>query len=338
MKEVLPGIYQMTLTLEGFGSGAVNTYLIRDNDGYVIIDTGWDAPEPVNSMETQLATASINFSEIKKVILTHCHIDHLGMADRFKKMNNADIYIHRDELDLIKVRYNSGYDYWNENDKFLRSHGLPESEIGPADSHAYLDKPLLFTGILLKGGEIISAGEYNLTVIPTPGHTPGHISLYESRNKYLFSGDILLPTILSNAAGHIQHMQSPVKKYLDSLSVLRQLEVDFVLPGHEYIFSNHQKRIDEITHRYQQKIAMAARSFDDNRLTMTAYDVARRLPWTPRIKTVYWDQLNDMNKRFALLQSIALLEELANMTIVIRFSQDGKIQYKLNPCNNCYQA
>jgi glyoxylase-like metal-dependent hydrolase (beta-lactamase superfamily II) len=328
MKEILSGIYQMTLTLKGFGSGSVNTYLIRDNDKYLIIDTGWDAPESMRSMDAQLADASISFSKIKRVLLTHCHIDHLGMISRFKQLNNANIYIHQDELDLIRIRYNEENIYWIETDNFLRRHGMPESELDPIDPQFSVQGPLIAPDILLQGGEVISAGEYSLRVIPTPGHTPGHISLYEPRKKLLFSGDVLLPTILTNAAGHIQHMPNPLQQYLNSLNVLRGLEIDLVLPGHEHVFSGHQKRIDEITRIYQQKILMAAKIINVDRQFRTAYDVAVLLPWTPRIRTVAWNQLKSLNKRFALLQTIALLEELVRTNKISCFSQDGKVYYQ----------
>jgi glyoxylase-like metal-dependent hydrolase (beta-lactamase superfamily II) len=327
MKEVLPGIYQITLSLKGFGSGSVNTYLIRDKNRYAIIDTGWDAPEPENSLREQLAEASIDFCDIKKVILTHCHIDHLGLINKFKKSNNASIYIHRGELALIKVLYNGKNSYWDETDKYLTSHGIPESELGARDIFP-VQEPPVSPDVLFEGNEEIEVGDYILKVVPTPGHTPGHIALYEPRAKFLFSGDTILPTILTNAAGHIQHMVNPLQQYLKSLEVLRQMDIDLVLPGHEQAFTSYKERIADIIERYRSKIALAWKNFENDLQTRTAYDVARVLPWIPRYRPIAWTHLRSMDKRFALMQTIAILEELAYEGKLARLIQDGRVFYK----------
>jgi glyoxylase-like metal-dependent hydrolase (beta-lactamase superfamily II) len=108
MKEILPGVYQITLTLSGFNPGSINIYLIRDNDGYALFDTGWDMPAAVASMEEQLASAGIRYTDIKRVFITHCHVDHLGMIGRLKRSHNAIIYLHEGETELIRLRFNDG--------------------------------------------------------------------------------------------------------------------------------------------------------------------------------------------------------------------------------------
>ena len=216
MKEILPGIYQITLTLSGFNPGSINVYLIRDNNKYTIVDTGWDSPPSVQALETQLAEQSICFTDIDRVVITHCHIDHLGMIGRFKQSHNAKIYLHEAEIPLIKVRFRDGDQFIPMTDKFLKSHGVPEEELTPPEVQIPNILHLAEPDILLKGGERIHIGEYDFTVIDTPGHTPGHISLFERGKKFLLSGDVLLPTIATNAALHIQHTQNPLQKYISS--------------------------------------------------------------------------------------------------------------------------
>jgi glyoxylase-like metal-dependent hydrolase (beta-lactamase superfamily II) len=327
MEEILAGIFLLTITLKGFSPSSMNTYLIRDTNGYTLIDTGWDVPQSIESMESQLSTAGIHFSTIKRVILTHCHSDHLGMMARFKQLNNASIYMHKNELDLMKVRYNKEQDYWPRTDLFLRSHGIPESELKPWDSGS-TNPVLVPPDILLEGGEEIRVGNYLLKVINTPGHTPGHISLYEPSQKLLFSGDVLLPTIVTNAAGHIQHMINPLRQYLNSLKTLREMDIDRILPGHEYVFSGHRRRIDEIVEHYRQKYEAVKLVFENTRQPLTAYEVAKRLPWTPRLRTMTWDHLGGVDKRFAALQTIAILEELAFDKTLTRLVEKDKVYFQ----------
>jgi glyoxylase-like metal-dependent hydrolase (beta-lactamase superfamily II) len=328
MKEVLPGVYQINISLTGFAPGGVNLYLIRDGDSYTTIDTGWDTPDSVSSLEAQLADSGLRFSDIRRAIITHCHSDHMGMMSRLKKINKAVTYLHRDEMDLVKVRYDNENSYWPITDKFILSHGVPPAELPPPEFEMPSLTSVVSPDILLKGGDEISIGEYTLRVIDTPGHTPGHISLYEPRRKFLISGDVLLPTIATNAATHVLQLQNSLQIYLNSLSRLKELDIELVLPGHEYPFRNHRKRIEELFEHYRQKREAVLKVFEGSDGARTAYDVSHLLSWTPRAKSYSWDKLNGWDRRLAMLQTIAHLEELAGAKKLTRFSRDGRLYYR----------
>ena len=339
VKEFLPGIYQITLTLSGFSPGSINVYLIRDYSGYCLIDTGWDIPPSVQSLQEQLAEINVRFPDIHSVIITHCHLDHLGMISRFKDSHHATIYLHKNEMELIKVRFSNGDQFIPLTDQFLKKHGVPEYELTPPEikiPEVNLTQP----DVLLKGGEKITIGNYRLKVLHTPGHTPGHISLYEETKKLLFSGDVLLPTIATNAALHVQHFPNPLSQYLNSLRLLRNLDIEWVLPGHEYIFNNHRARIDELIAHHHQKSNEILRILNDGK-PRTAFEVARELLWSPRTKALSWDNLSGWDKRFAVLQTIAHLEEMNASGIIEKYSHNNKYYYfiryiepNLNKCAN----
>jgi glyoxylase-like metal-dependent hydrolase (beta-lactamase superfamily II) len=311
MKEVLPGIYQITLSLPEFTPDSVNVYLIKTADGYAIIDTGWDSPLSFQSMESQLAEIGAHFKDIKQIIITHGHIDHFGMIVRFKQSHPNTLYMPAGEMELIKIRFTGGDNILPLTDKFLQSHGVPQSELIPPD--VILPVPLTLAStspdVLLQGGEEIIVGEYKLKVINVPGHTPGHIALYEPRRKYLFSGDVLLPTTITNAAMHIQYIQDPFQQYLNSLCILKEMDIDKVLPGHEYIFSGHRQRIEKIFQRYAVKSREVHRALEDGQ-SKTAYDVSRILSISQRTGISNWPKLSGWDRRFAAMQSIAHLESL----------------------------
>lgn len=311
MNEVLPGIYQITLSLPDFSPDSVNIYLIKAGSGYAIIDTGWDSPLSFQSLENQLAEIGARFTDIKQIIITHCHIDHLGMIVRFKQSHPNTLYIPRREIPLIKIRFTGGDQYLPMTDKFLQSHGTPAAELNPPDVMLPVPDNLALTqpDILLEGGEEIVTGDYTLKVINTPGHTPGHIALYEPRKKLLFSGDVLLPTIATNAAVNVQHTPFPLQQYLDSLNKLKELDIETVLPGHEYPFTNHRKRIDELFRHHERKSKEIRQAIAGGQ-SKTAYDVSKILSCSPKTGIDHWPELSGWEKRFAILQSIAHLESL----------------------------
>lgn len=301
----------MSLTLSGFNPGFVNTYLIKTDNGYTSIDTGWDSPESVESMEQQLAEIGACVSDITQVIVTHCHIDHFGMMAKYKRGQNTKIYIHANEMELINARFTDTDNFIPMTDSFLKSHGFPESELTPPEIQLPLNDNLseVVPDVLLHGGEEIPVGRYTLRVVNTPGHTPGGIVLYEPDKKFLFSGDTLLPSIHTNAALHVQHIKFPLEKYLKSLLALREMDIDLILPGHEHIFSGHRDRIDEIIQHHEKKSAEILEAFRDKN-PKTAYEVSRILAWSPKTKTNIWDSLTGWDKRFAVLLAIAHLESL----------------------------
>jgi glyoxylase-like metal-dependent hydrolase (beta-lactamase superfamily II) len=329
MKEVLPGIFQMTLTLSGFNPNSVNIYLIRTGNYFTIVDTGWEFPAAIKSMENQLAEIGARFTDIKQILITHFHIDHLGMMAKFKGSHDVKIYLPQNEIELLKIRYTGGDNYLPLTDKFLQNHGFPAAELTPPEFRLPIPENLVSTKIdvLLRGGEEIRAGEYVFKVVNTPGHTPGHVGYYEPSHKFIISGDMLLPTIATNAAFHVQHMRNPLQQYLSSLRILRELDINLILPGHEYIFSNHRQRIDELIRHHQEKAAEIWQVLAD-RQPRTAYAISRVLSWSPQSKTTVWDNLSGWDKRFAVLQTIAHLEERVYANQLTGFSEDGKLYYR----------
>jgi glyoxylase-like metal-dependent hydrolase (beta-lactamase superfamily II) len=311
MKEILPGIYLMPLTLSGFTPDSVNVYVIQTSEGLICVDTGWDSPPAIASMEKQLAEIGATFSDIKKVLVTHGHIDHMGIMPRLKETYGTKYYLPADEVNLIKVRFTDVDNFVPMTDAFLKTHGFPAEELIPPEMQLPVPLNLSATkpDVLLYPGDEIKVGEYNLTVIGVPGHTPGHIAYYEPVKKIIFSGDMLLPTIATNAAFHVQLLDNPLKLYKDSLLTLKALDIDLVLPGHEYVYSKPYRRIEELIHKQEKKADEVRRAFDDGQVK-TAYEVSRYLSRSSRTGLSNWYKMLGWERRFAVLQSVAHLKAL----------------------------
>ena len=311
MQEIFPGLYQMPLTLSGFDPGSVNSYFIQTPEGLTAIDTGWDLPESLESIRAQLSEIGAGLEDINEVILTHFHIDHLGFIPRLKSTQPLKVYLHEQDLNLLKIRYTEVDNFLPMTDRFLQTHGFPAAELTPPEFQLPVPTGIgaIEPDVILHGGESLQVGKYQLKVIHTPGHTPGHVTFYEPQNKFLISGDMLLPNIVTNAAFHVQHIEYPMELYLESLHTLKQLDIDVVLPGHDHVFTNARQRIDELFRDHAIKSTVILRSFQSGQ-PKNAFQISQMLAVSKRTGVSRWNQMTGWEKRFAVLQTIAHLKSL----------------------------
>ena len=181
--------------------------------------------------------------------------------------------------------------------------------------------------IVLNGGETITAGLFNFKVLWTPGHSPGHISLYEPDRKILVSGDHILPGITPNVALHPQSGPNPLNQYLKSLNMVNQLDVELTLPGHKHPFKNLHNRIDQLIHHHQQRNLEILANLGDK--TRTAYEIAMELTWMPGNRANGWQNLSFLDRRLALLETIAHLEFMRTEGKVDKSTRDTIIYYRV---------
>jgi glyoxylase-like metal-dependent hydrolase (beta-lactamase superfamily II) len=267
--------------------------------------------EALESFHSQLAEIGASIQDIHTVILTHCHIDHMGMVPRLKKMQPIQVYLHLKDLELMRIRYTGVDNFVPMTDRFLQTHGFPANELTPPEFQLPMpdDMHTIVPDVLMRGGDKLTVGDYHFSVIETPGHTPGHVAFFEAEHRFLISGDMLLPTIATNAAFHVQHIENPLRLYLNSLESLRVLDFDTVLPGHEQVFTNPRARIDELVRNHAQKAGVILNKMADGQ-SKTAYQVSRELAVSSRTGISHWPNMTGWEKRFAVLQTIAHLKSL----------------------------
>ena len=330
MEEVTDGIYQLPVPLTNSPLGHINAYLIKAGNGYLLVDTGWDNDEAFSSLEAQLAEIGARPEEITQIVITHIHPDHYGLAGRLKQLSRATIAMHRREKDNIKSRYVNMDKLLQQLAQWLAINGVPADELPslqiastPVARFVVPTSP----DITLHGGETITAGSFNFTVLWTPGHSPGHISLYEPARKILISGDHILPNITPNIALHPQSGRNPLNDYLTALNTVKQLEVELVLPGHEHPFNNLPARIDEIIQHHHQRNSKILNTIKDT--TKSAYQVATELTWRPGTRGNNWQNLSPLDRRLALLETLSHLEFMRFEGKLAKLSQDSIIYYQL---------
>ncbi len=205
------------------------SYLVPGDDGLVVVDPGWDSDEGWAALEQGLRAAGATADDVRGVVVTHVHSDHHGLSARLQ-----------------------------QHGAWLRAHHVPEDEIavlaGTIGRHR-LAAPAQ-PDVLLDDGDTVPVKGRTLTVVWTPGHTPGHICLLDADAGVLLTGDHLLPRISPNI-GLQRPGSSPLESFLESLVKVAAHDEVEALPAHEYRFrgiatrarqlrAHHEQRCDEI--------------------------------------------------------------------------------------------
>ncbi len=303
--ELLSGLYQLKVPIPNSPLGWVLPYLVRGDDGYTLVDSGWNTPEAFAALEDELREVGLTFEDIKRLLVTHVHPDHYGLAGRIKEVCGAQIIIHQRERDFIRSRYRAPDELLERISAWLTEHGVPREEaadlqlssmpvrgfVVPVEPHA-----------VVWGGETIDCGLYKFEVYWTPGHSPGHICFYERAQRIILTGDHVLPTITPNVSLHPQQMGNPLGDYLASLQRLEPLAVDDVFPAHEHAFKDLQGRLREIAVHHEQRLGEMLAIVGDGRAT--GYDVASRVVWT----TGTYQSFSPWLRRAAVSETLAHLE------------------------------
>ena len=332
MIEVIPNIYLLQLPLPDVYLKYINIYLIPGDDKHLLIDTGWNTEESFDSLRRQLSEIGIDFRDISQIVATHIHPDHYGMAGRLKQLSKAKIALHYRDKELIDLRYVDMDELLQQMAQWFNTNGVPTEDMlklkTASVGMAKFVAPVL-PDITLQGGETITTGSFSLQVVWTPGHSPGHICLYEPTQKILISGDHILPTITPNISLHPQSSNNPLDDYLNSLNQLKQLDVSLILPAHGNPFTGLQQRIEElILHHEQRKSEILVKI---KAKPKTAYQIATEISWMTdmNVNGVNWDDLTPLDKRIAVLEILAHLESMRVGGKVARFSRESIIYYQL---------
>jgi glyoxylase-like metal-dependent hydrolase (beta-lactamase superfamily II) len=319
-KEVFQRIFKIWVPLPHNPLEHLNSYLIESVEKNLLIDTGLNFPEAYQSLLKGLSEAGITPEELTEILLTHFHVDHVGLIPRFREASkNVKLSIHRVEAELSKLMLTEFEEYKENMQNFLEVNGAPSSIATNLQRfhHAFFTpqayQELATTARPLEDGQEMSVGEYNFQVIWTPGHSPGHVCLYEPSSKILFSGDHLLPTITPYIAQFMENT-NPLTDYLNSLDKIDKLDVDVVFPAHEDPFKNDHERIKQLKDHHKQRLSEIMNGLGVAGLT--AYALASKVHWNVDYKS--WDEFPLFQKYLALGEVVAHLNLLEQKGLVCR--------------------
>ncbi len=329
MTEIIPGIYQLQIPIPNNPLGYTNVYLLHSDGEYLLIDAGWDGEVALQSLKKQTAEIGVDLKDISRIIVTHGHHDHYGLVGRLREIFRPKVILHYLDKELIRQRVINADELLRQTDQWLRLNGLPTNLLLPSrpvpgeTRRSIAPTP---PDITVRGGEIISVEDFNLQVIWTPGHSPGHICLYEPTQKILFSGDHVLPVITPNISLPPQSESNPLGDFLKSLNTVKQLDVKLVLPAHEHRFTDLKKRVEEIIQHHEQRNSEILETIKTE--PKTAYQIATGITWIPEEGGINFQNLAPWDKRMAVSETLAHLQAMTIDQKIAKFNRDSVIYYR----------
>ncbi len=325
IKELLPQLFRLEIPLPGSPLIAVNSYLIKGPVRSLLIDTGMDRKECLDAAVSGLKQLGVDRNKLD-FFITHLHADHIGLVGRLATASSR-VFFNKVEVEVFSSVFDRAGKHYQMMLNFFRENGFPELELEEAmakhPGRRFGGKrDLGFT--TLGAGDSVEAGDYSFRCIETPGHSPGHLCLYEPGKKILVSGDHVLLEITPNITLW-QEMTDPLKEYLASLDKVSKLEVSLVLPGHGSIFKDHRQRIKEIQAHHKDRLDEAISALRDG--ARTAYEVAPHLTWDIQLNS--WADLPAQQKWFAFGETMAHLRYLERRGMVRTEKQGDKVVFLL---------
>lgn len=283
----------------------INLYLLEDNDGWYIIDTGLHT-EKTRELWMYISQTHCKNKPIKGLICTHFHYDHSGLAEWLMHQFDIPLYMTHGEFYTLKTNSRAMNTLGDEHQRsFYKQAGVPEETVDGIfeacrqDPFIQLSPPSFNR---LRGGDVLSIGNRVWTIVIGEGHSPEHACLYCADEKLLLAGDQLLPHISSNIlVNDMEPQGQPLESWLRSLKKLQLLHPDtLVLPAHGPVFKKINTRAQQLIDHHLDTLE-DLKVFACKHLHFTAFDAMKHL---------FDRKLSPINTLMALGETLAHLNWL----------------------------
>jgi glyoxylase-like metal-dependent hydrolase (beta-lactamase superfamily II) len=320
--EVWPSIFRMEIPLPANPLKAINSYVIKGEDRFLMIDTGMNRPECMEVMQASLRELRVDL-EKTDFFITHVHADHFGLISELATKSSL-VYFNFPDAEVIRE-----INLWEKMTAAASLNGFPDKDLQEAvkrhpGRRYHAQGPVDLT--LLREGDQIRIGPYCFRCVETPGHTRGHMCLYEPEAKIFFSGDHILNDITPNISRWAEaENEDPLRQYLKSLDKIIPFDIDWVLPGHRTLFQNYRVRIQELKAHHEIRAAEALSILKNG--SQTGYQIASQMSWD--ITCNSWDDFPPAQKWFAGGETMAHLQYLQGQGKIVRELKGGKALFRL---------
>lgn len=328
----IEGVYQFKINFPSFeGLQFVSMYLLQVDESYVLIDAGLSFSDCKKLFFSGLKNLNISINDLKYLIITHEHPDHIGIAEAVKRKNpNIQVVTH--EITNKLMRWMTDAKNLEEAKKSAETSSLRLMEYGVSEKQGkkvfqYMTSFRSFTQYhkpdrFLQDNDELSINSNKLKIIWTPGHSIGHICVFDEQKKYLFSGDHILSRITPHIGAFLPNpitdrgndFTNILDLYLKSLDRIDRLNSKIIFPAHQEIIYNPHERILDIKKHHENRLIEIAKTIEKE-------------PKTPfRISQLHFgENLSEINTFLALSEVLSHLIYLEHQNKVKRIEKNKKI-------------
>ncbi len=304
-EQLFDNLWRLDIPLVGNPLKNLNSYLIS-GERSLLIDTGFNEAPCREAMLRQLTELHVDLGKTD-IFLTHVHHDHSGLST-FLHRPGCRIYISAVDGGLLAAIRDEAL--WQKRYGRCRANGFSDAEItalwgrnpaqtkGPEPFQQYT---------FVTDGEILHYGGLSLQCISTPGHTPGHMCLYEKERRWFFTGDHVLFRITPNICDWLG-VEDSLGDYLRSLDKIRDLPAEQLFPGHRVPLGTLAERVGFLKAHHRRRLA-EVETILQSHPGLTPYEVAARMQW--KIRARNWQEFPLTQKYFAAGEAKAHLDYLA---------------------------
>ncbi|HXQ53937.1 MAG TPA: MBL fold metallo-hydrolase [Stellaceae bacterium] len=321
--EVADGIFWLSTPLPFAGLRQVNLWLLRDGDGWTMVDCGYGY-EAARATIDAVWHATLQDRPITRLVVTHFHPDHAGNSGWIAARWGIRPVMTQGEWFSANLALRDRFeDAVAHRVAFFRAHGLDEARIevfakGAVLYAAGVGLPPAFTRV--RDGDALAIGGDRWTVVTGEGHSPEHAALYCAARKILISGDQVLPTITTNiSVWPTEPDGDPLGLFLETGRRLAGLldPATFVLPSHRKPFRNVHRRLAQLAHHHEERLDLILRATDTETSAAALIDV------------MFQRTLDGHQMGFAMGEAIAHLNHLVTRGRMERMRDEaGTVRYR----------
>jgi glyoxylase-like metal-dependent hydrolase (beta-lactamase superfamily II) len=288
----------------------VHCYAVDDAEGWTLIDCGLGTPG--TGRRWQEALALLGNPQVRRIVITHYHPDHIGASTRLAEITGAEEIVQGRVDREMTERTWLDRDAGDRFERWMLRNGMPREDAArSAEAEDELPiAPVEPTHLVDEGDTLDLAGE-PFEVLLLPGHADGHIALLGGHSGRLFGGDVLLDEITPNVGRWEDSAPDPLGRYLETLARIEALAPALVYPGHRNVIERPAARALEIAVHHAARLdehALALRAG-----ARTAYEV---------VQHVWAGKLGLHEQRFALAEALAHLERLERTGRAVEYEPD----------------
>jgi glyoxylase-like metal-dependent hydrolase (beta-lactamase superfamily II) len=315
-------IAQIRLPMAGNPMKYVNAYALREDDGLTLVDCGWKADDVRAALDAGLAQIGASLADVRRLLVTHAHFDHYGLAATLRRAGVPALYLHAADDDFAHRMLEDPIATDRIADEWIARNGFRAAGSLEDDVHYHRSE-------YAEPTHRVADGEWigRLRAVHTPGHTPGHLCFVDEPSGAMLTGDHVLARVTPHVGTWFEPSHDQLGDYVASLKRVATMGATGAFPAHGEPFDDLAGRANELLAHHDERERQIVLAFGG--APRNATEIANAIGWTRR--ETPFAQLEEAHQQFAVAETIAHLEHLRARDYVRATDDAATIVYELLP-------